>query len=63
MEYHCGDLSLVNENYFDFPYIAINTSNLNYEYDTVVNENKDVLFNIKVANVSDQCRKVLFIIG
>ena len=62
MEYHCGDLSLVNENYFDFPYIAINTSNLNYEYDTVVNENKDVLFNIKVANVSDQCRKVLFMI-
>ena len=40
----------------------INQSNLNYEYDTKVNENKDVLFNIKVANVSEQCRKVIFMI-
>ena len=62
MEYQCGDLSLTNENYFDFPYIVINQSNLNYEYDTKVNENKDVLFNIKVANVSEQCRKVIFMI-
>ena len=62
LEYQCGDLSLVNENYFDFPYIVISPTELNYEYDTIVNDNKDVLFNIKVANVSDKCRKVIFMI-
>ena len=61
-EYECGDLSLINENYFDLPYISISSSELNYEYDTIVNENKDVLFNIKVSNVSEQCRKIIFMI-
>ena len=61
-EYECGDLSLINENYFDLPDISISSSELNYEYDTVVNENKDVLFNIKVSNDSEQCRKIVFMI-
>ena len=61
-EYECGDLVLINENYFDLPDISISSSELNYEYDTVVNENKDVIFNIKVANVSEQCRKIIFMI-
>ena len=62
LEYQCGDLSLVNENYFDFPYNVISPTDLNYEYDTKVNENKDVLFNFKVENISNNCRKVIFMI-
>ena len=57
-----NDLSLVNENSFDLPYIFITPLELNYEYDTVINENKDVLFNIKVENLSEKCRKLIFII-
>ena len=61
-DYECGDLSLVNENSFDLPYISISQTELNYEYNTKINENKDVLFNIKVSNVSNQCRKINFVI-
>ena len=62
IEYECDDLSLVNENSFDFPYIIIHPSEINYEYETIINENKDVLFNIKVVNNSEKCRKIIFFI-
>ena len=62
IDYECGDLSLVNENSFDLPYICISQTELNYEYNTKINENKDILFNIKVSNVSNQCRKINFVI-
>ena len=62
IDYECGDLSLVNENVFDLPYISICKTELNYEYNTIINENKDVLFNIKVSNISDTCRKIHFVI-
>ena len=62
IEYEKEGISLVNENSFDFPYIVISPSELDYEYNTVVNENKDVLFNIKVVNESEKCRKIIFMI-
>ena len=61
-EYQSGDLNLINENWFDLPDISVSNSELNYEYDTIVNENKDVLYNIKVSNVSERCRKIIFMI-
>ena len=62
MDYQCEGISIENENVFDLPYIVISPSELEYEYNTVVNENKDVLFNIKVVNESEKCRKIIFMI-
>ena len=62
MDYECGDLSLENKNSLDLPYIYISKSELKYEYDTIINENKDVLFNIKVSNITNKCRKLHFVI-
>ena len=62
IDYECGDLSLVNENTFDFPTIVVNSSELNYNYETTIDNNKDVLFNIKISNVSEKCKKIIFMI-
>lgn len=62
MDYESGDLSLVNENIFDFPSIVVNSSELNYDYETTVDNNKDVLFNIKISNASEKCKKIIFMI-
>jgi hypothetical protein len=62
IDYECGDLSLANENTFDFPPIVVNSSELNYDYETTVDNNKDVLFNIKISNVSEKCKKIIFMI-
>ena len=62
IEYRDNEFNLVNENSFDFPYISVSPTELDYEYDTAIQENKDVLFNIKVKNISEKCRKILFMI-
>ena len=62
IDYQCGELSLSNENVFELPFIVINPSELNFEYETSINERKDVLFNVKVSNSSDRSRKIIFII-
>ena len=62
IDYECGDLDLINENVFDFPYIIVSKSNLSYEYNTTISENKDVIYNIKVENISEKCIKIIFMI-
>jgi hypothetical protein len=62
IDYESGDLSLINENTFDFPHIIVSKSNLSYEYNTTINENKDVIYNIKVENISEKCIKIIFMI-
>ena len=62
IDYECGDLSLVNENTFDLPYIIVSQNNLSYEYNTTISENKDILYNIKVENISEKCIKIIFMI-
>jgi hypothetical protein len=62
IDYQCGELSLFNENAFELPLIVVNPSELNFEYETNINENKDVLFNVKISNSSERSRKIIFII-
>ena len=62
IDYQCGELSLSNENIFEMPFIVVNPTELNFEYETNTNESKDVLFNVKVSNFSERSRKIFFII-
>ena len=62
IDYQCGELSLSNENAFELPFIVVNPLELNFEYKTITNERKDVLFNVKVSNSSERSRKIIFII-
>ena len=65
-EKECGDtnnnLSLINENVFDFPNIIINNLELNYNYETLINDNKEIILNIKVENNTKKCKKLIFFI-
>lgn len=62
IDYQCGELSLSNENIFKLPFIVVNPSELNFEYETSTNESKDILINVKVSNSSERSRKIIFII-
>ena len=57
-----NDLALINENIFDFPYIIINKLELNYDYETQLNDKKEILLNIKVENNTKKCKKIIFFI-
>lgn len=58
--YSDSDVGLENENYFDFPFIMVKTMQLSYEYNTTINDSKDVIFNLKVRNISNQSRRLTF---
>ena len=51
---------LINENIFDFPYIIINKLELNYNYETQLNEKNEIILNIKVENNTKKCKKIIF---
>ena len=53
---------LINESIFDFPYIIINKLELNYDYETQLNDKKEILLNIKVENNTKKCKKIIFFI-
>ena len=57
-----NNISLINENYFDFPYIIINNLELDYKYEIDMNEKKEILLNIKVENHTKKCKKIIFFI-
>ena len=62
ISYQCGELSLSNDNAFEMPYIVVNPTELNFQYETSTNERKDILFNVKVSNSSERSKKIIFII-
>ena len=57
-----NNLSLINETVFDFPNIIINKLELNYIYETKMDDKKEIMLNIKVENNSNKCKKIIFFI-
>ena len=57
-----NNISLINENCFDFPYIIINNLELDYNYDINMNEKKEIILNIKVENRTKKNKKIIFFI-
>ena len=57
-----NDISLINESTFDFPNIIINKLELNYTYETNINDKKEILLNIKVKNETQKCKKIIFLL-
>ena len=55
-----NDLTLINENIFDFPYIIINKLELNYNYETKINDKNEIIINIKVENNTKKYKKIIF---
>jgi hypothetical protein len=56
------NIPLINENIFDFPYMIINSLELNYIYETKVISKNEILLNIKVENNTKKCKKIIFFI-
>ena len=57
-----NSVNLINENCFDFPYIIINKLELDYKYEIDINEEKEIIINIKVENHTKKCKKIIFFI-
>ena len=57
-----NSVNLINENCFDFPYIIINKLELDYKYKIDINEEKEIIINIKVENHTKKCKKIIFFI-
>ena len=57
-----NNISLINENVFDFPYMIINRLELNYFYEIKINDKKEVILNIKVENKTQKSKKIIFFI-
>ena len=55
-----NNINLINENSFDFPYIIINKLELDYKYEIDINEDKEIIINIKVENHTKKCKKIIF---
>ena len=57
--------NIINENYFDFPFIYINKLELNYFCEANIIQGKtgkEVELKIKVKNNTDVCKKIIFLI-
>ena len=61
LSYESG-VEINNENIIDFPDVAIISQRLKFEYNTFTNENKEILLNINITNVTDDSIKILFLI-
>ena len=59
---YAKNIPLINENIFDFPYMIINSLELNYIYETKVLNKNEILLNIKVENNTKKCKKIIFFI-
>ena len=57
-----NNISLINENCFDFPFIIVNKLELDYKYEINMNEKKEILLNIKVENHTKKNKKIIFFI-
>ena len=57
-----NSISLINENCFDFPFIIVNNLELDYKYEINMNEQKEILLNIKVENHTKKNKKIIFFI-
>ena len=57
-----NNISLINENCFDFPYIIINNLELDYNYDIKKKKKKEIILNIKVENRTKKNKKIIFFI-
>ena len=57
-----NNLTLINENIFEFPNIIINKLELNYDYETNINDKKEIILNIKVENNTKKFKKLIFFI-
>ena len=62
INYENNNLEIHNENIIDFPELFINSQRLKFDYNTFTNENNEIMLNINIANKTNDCVKIQFII-
>ena len=62
INYENNNLEIHNENVIDFPELFINSQRLKFEYNTYTNQNNEIMLNINIANKTNDCVKIQFII-
>ena len=57
-EYEKGKVNLLNEDVFDFSTIEIKPIDLEIDYNTEIKENKEIMLNIKIKNITNKSKLV-----